>query len=35
MIREGVTMNPGTEGGGLVDRVGDSCVFLAQLPCRA
>jgi UDP-N-acetylglucosamine acyltransferase len=29
MIREGVTMNPGTEGGGLVTTVGDRCVFLA------
>ena len=30
MIREGVTMNPGTEGGGLVTRVGDRCTFLAN-----
>ncbi len=30
MIREGVTMNPGTEGGGLVTSVGDRCVFLAN-----
>lgn len=29
MIREGVTMNAGTEGGGLVTRVGDDCAFLA------
>jgi len=28
-IREGVTMNPGTEGGGMVTRVGDHCTFLA------
>ena len=30
LIREGVTMNPGTEGGGLVTTVGDRCVFLAN-----
>jgi UDP-N-acetylglucosamine acyltransferase len=30
MIREGVTMNPGTEGGGLVTRIGDHCTFLAN-----
>jgi UDP-N-acetylglucosamine acyltransferase len=29
MIREGVTMNPGTEGGGMMTSVGDGCVFLA------
>jgi len=29
MIREHVTMNPGTTGGGLVTRVGDSCLFMA------
>ncbi|WP_406857520.1 acyl-ACP--UDP-N-acetylglucosamine O-acyltransferase [Alsobacter sp. KACC 23698] len=28
MIRESVTMNPGTEGGGLQTVVGDRCVFL-------
>ncbi|MCA0401515.1 MAG: acyl-ACP--UDP-N-acetylglucosamine O-acyltransferase [Proteobacteria bacterium] len=28
-IREGVTMNPGTEGGGLLTKVGDHCTFLA------
>lgn len=28
LIREGVTMNPGTEGGGLVTSVGDHCTFL-------
>lgn len=28
-IREGVTMNPGTEGGGLLTKVGDDCMFLA------
>ena len=30
LIREGVTMNPGTEGGGSVTTVGDSCAFLAN-----
>ncbi len=30
IIREGVTMNPGTEGGGSVTRVGDRCAFLAN-----
>ena len=30
LIREGVTMNPGTEGGGLVTRVGHHCTFLAN-----
>ena len=30
MIREGVTMNPGTEGGGLVTRVGNHATFLAN-----
>ena len=30
MIREGVTMNPGTEGGGLVTHVGDNSTFLAS-----
>ncbi len=29
-IREGVTMNPGTEGGGLATIVGDNCTFLAN-----
>lgn len=29
-IREGVTMNPGTEGGGLITKVGDNCTFLAN-----
>lgn len=28
-IREYVTMNPGTEGGGMVTRVGDNCLFMA------
>ncbi|WP_298728355.1 acyl-ACP--UDP-N-acetylglucosamine O-acyltransferase [uncultured Ferrovibrio sp.] len=28
-IREGVTMNPGTEGGGMLTRVGDNCLFMA------
>lgn len=27
-IREYVTMNPGTEGGGMVTRVGDYCLFM-------
>lgn len=30
LIREGVTMNPGTEGGGLETVVGDRCAFLAS-----
>jgi UDP-N-acetylglucosamine acyltransferase len=30
MIREGVTMNPGTEGGGLATTVGNRCAFLAN-----
>ena len=30
MIREGVTMNPGTAGGGAVTTVGDRCAFLAS-----
>lgn len=30
LIREGVTMNPGTEGGGSKTVVGDSCSFLAN-----
>jgi UDP-N-acetylglucosamine acyltransferase len=30
MIREGVTMNPGTVGGGLRTVVGDRCAFLAN-----
>ncbi|MET0605041.1 MAG: acyl-ACP--UDP-N-acetylglucosamine O-acyltransferase [Beijerinckiaceae bacterium] len=29
-IREGVTMNPGTEGGGMKTVVGDNCLFLAN-----
>lgn len=28
VIREQVTMNPGTEGGGMVTRVGDNCLFM-------
>ena len=28
VIREYVTMNPGTEGGGMVTRIGDSCLFM-------
>ncbi len=27
-IREYVTMNPGTEGGGMITRVGDDCLFM-------
>ena len=27
-IREHVTMNPGTKGGGMVTRVGDGCLFM-------
>lgn len=30
MIREGVTMNPGTAGGGLSTTVGNKCAFLAN-----
>lgn len=30
VIREGVTMNPGTAAGGLLTSVGDRSVFLAQ-----
>jgi len=30
MIREGVTMNPGTEGGGMKTTVGNHCAFLAN-----
>ena len=30
LIREGVTMNPGTEGGGMVTSVGSGCAFLAN-----
>jgi UDP-N-acetylglucosamine acyltransferase len=30
LIREGVTMNPGTEAGIMETRIGDHCVFLAQ-----
>ena len=30
ILREGVTMNPGTKGGGMVTRVGDGCAFLAN-----
>lgn len=29
VIREGVTMNPGTEGGGMLTKVGDDCLFMA------
>jgi len=28
-IREHVTMNPGTEGGGMLTEVGDNCLFMA------
>src|SRR3989440_11723229 len=27
-VREYVTMNPGTEGGGMVTRIGDGCLFM-------
>ncbi len=30
IIREGVTINPGTEGGGMVTTIGDRCTFLAH-----
>lgn len=30
MLREGVTMNPGTKGGGMVTTIGDNCAFLAN-----
>jgi UDP-N-acetylglucosamine acyltransferase len=30
IIREGVTMNPGTEGGGMRTVIGDRCVFLGN-----
>jgi UDP-N-acetylglucosamine acyltransferase len=29
-IREYVTMQPGTEGGGMITRVGDNCLFMAS-----
>jgi len=29
VIRENVTMNPGTEGGGMVTTIGDDCLFMA------
>jgi UDP-N-acetylglucosamine acyltransferase len=29
-IREHVTMNPGTEGGGMLTRIGDDCLFMAS-----
>ena len=29
VIREHVTMNPGTEGGGMITRVGSQCLFMA------
>ena len=29
-IREYVTMNPGTEGGGMITRVGNDCLFMAS-----
>src|SRR5271155_789071 len=28
IIREHVTMNPGTGGGGMVTRIGDNCLFM-------
>jgi UDP-N-acetylglucosamine acyltransferase len=30
IIREGVTINPGTRGGGMLTKIGDRCVFLAH-----
>jgi UDP-N-acetylglucosamine acyltransferase len=30
LIREGVTINPGTQGGGLLTQIGDRCAFLAN-----
>ncbi|MGI9426101.1 MAG: acyl-ACP--UDP-N-acetylglucosamine O-acyltransferase [Hyphomicrobiaceae bacterium] len=30
IIREGVTMNPGTDGGGMTTVIGDGCAFLAN-----
>jgi UDP-N-acetylglucosamine acyltransferase len=30
LIREGVTLNPGTEGGGMTTTIGDRCAFLAN-----
>jgi UDP-N-acetylglucosamine acyltransferase len=30
VIREGVTLNPGTEGGGMSTTIGDQCAFLAN-----
>jgi UDP-N-acetylglucosamine acyltransferase len=30
LIREGVTINPGTEHGGLITSIGDHCTFLAN-----
>jgi UDP-N-acetylglucosamine acyltransferase len=30
IIREGVTINPGTQGGGMLTKIGDRCVFLAH-----
>ena len=34
IIREGVTMNPGTAAGGLLTSVGDRSVFLGSIPRR-
>jgi UDP-N-acetylglucosamine acyltransferase len=31
LIREHVTMNPGTSGGGMVTRIGDDCLFMASV----
>lgn len=30
LIREGVTINPGTEGGGMTTTIGNACAFLAN-----
>ncbi len=31
VIREHVTMNPGTSGGGMVTRIGDGCLFMVNV----
>ena len=30
ILREGVTMNPGTKGGGMATKIGNNCAFLAN-----
>ena len=32
VIREHVTMNPGTKGGGMITRIGDNCLFMVASP---